>query len=81
MAKVISSVRITPLANQRLSRLAARLKQPKAQVIEAALKALEERIFWRSVQESFAQGESIEMRLERELWDSTVSDGLTGERW
>ena len=81
MAKVISSVRITPLANQRLNRLSANLKQPKAQVIEAALTALEERIFWRSVQESFAQGESAEMRLERELWDSTARDGVGGERW
>ena len=81
MAKVVASVRITPLAYQRLTQLAARLRQPKSQVIEEALAVLEERVFWGKVQEAFASGESPAMREERELWDSTAGDGLSGDRW
>ena len=81
MSKVISSVRITPGANDLLNRLAVKLCQPKALVIEEALQTLEERVFWREVQEAFARAESTEMRAERELWDSTTNDGLAGERW
>jgi hypothetical protein len=34
------------------------------------------------VQKAFAAaGESREMAKERELWDSTVNDGLAGDRW
>jgi hypothetical protein len=50
-------------------------------VIEAALKSLEERVFWAEVQEAFANSEPEELRKERQLWDSTVNDGLRGDRW
>jgi predicted DNA-binding protein len=81
MAKVISSVRITPVAYDLLNDLAGKLGKPKAQVIEEALRILEEDVFWREVQEAFACGESPEMRSEREVWDSTASDGLRGDHW
>ena len=81
MSRVISSVRITPVANDLLGELAHQMGQSKAQVIEEALRALEERIFWREVRQAFAGGESEEMREERELWDATVKDGLKKGRW
>jgi predicted transcriptional regulator len=81
MSGAISSVRITPTANQRLNQLAGKLRRPKAQLIEEALEILEEHVFWREVQDAFASGEPGEMRTERELWDSTTHDGLAGERW
>lgn len=76
-----SSVRITPAANQLLSQLSEKLGHSKAQVIEEALRRLEELEFWNSVQAAFDSGETDESRAERELWDSTVSDGLAGGRW
>jgi predicted transcriptional regulator len=81
MPNATASVRITPKANELLDHLAGKLLQAKAQVIEDALQLLEERVFWTEVQESFASGEPEEIRAERELWDSTASDGSTGEPW
>lgn len=81
MAKVASSVRITPIAYNLLNRLSNKLGQPKARVIEEALEFLEERVFWSEVKRAFAAGESKEMRKERKLWDSTANDGLGGDRW
>ncbi|MFN7925995.1 MAG: hypothetical protein U0Q16_38210 [Bryobacteraceae bacterium] len=81
MENVATSVRINAAANALLSDLAVKTGRSKAQVIEEALAALEERLFWTSVQEAFAEGESPEMRAERELWDRTVGDGLKGVPW
>ena len=81
MPNVIASVRITPAAHHRLNHLASKLRRPKSQLIEEALEILEEHVFWREVQDAFARGEPKEMRAERELWDSTATDGLTGDRW
>ena len=81
MAKVASSVRITPIAYNLLTRLSNRLGRPKVRVIEEALESLEERVFWSEVKRAFAAGESKEMREERKLWDSTVNHGLRGDRW
>ncbi len=81
MPLMASNIRITPNANRILMDLAKRLDQPKAQVIERALRQLEDRLFWTEVQKAFSTGESPEMEAERELWDSTAGDGLAGERW
>jgi hypothetical protein len=81
MSRVVSSVRITPPADFLLGELSKQLGKPKAQVIEQALRLLEERIFWREVKQAFARGESEEMRNEHELWDKTVPDGLKKGRW
>lgn len=81
MSAMASNVRVTPDANRILIDLAKRLGQPKAQVIERALRQLEDRIFWAEVQTAFGAGESPERAAERELWDCTVGDGLAGDRW
>lgn len=80
MDRNASSVRINPAAHALLNQLAAHLGSSKADVIEQALAAFEERIFWASVQDSFAQGESAELRRERELWDRTSGDGLRDQK-
>ena len=70
-----------PSANEVLSQSADKLDRTKAQVTDEALQELEERVFWREVQEAFAKGEPEDLRAERELWDCTANDGLAGDRW
>jgi hypothetical protein len=70
-----------PFANEVFSQLADKLDRTKAQVADEALQELEERVFWREVQEAFAKGEPEDLRAERELWDCTANDGLAGDRW
>ena len=55
MENVATSVRIAGDSIGVLSKLSSKLGQSKAQVIEIALKQLEERIFWDEVTESFAR--------------------------
>lgn len=81
MSAAASSVRITPASGEMLDRLAGKLSQAKAQVIEEALRLLEERIFWVEVQTAFADGQPAEIRTEQDLWDRTVNDGLATEPW
>lgn len=73
-----SDVHINPAANALLNQLAAQLGRSKADVIEQALVAFEDRIFWKSVQDSFTQFEAAELRRERKRWDRTSGDGLRG---
>jgi predicted transcriptional regulator len=80
MESIATSVRITATAHALLSELAAETGKPKAQIVEEALRALEESVFWTGVQEAFAEPESKVMRTERELWDQTVGDGLKPRR-
>lgn len=81
MSNAASSVRITSTANHLLDQLADKLGQPKARVIEEALAILEERVFWQEVQSAFAGEETEQSQAERELWSSTVNDGLVGDKW
>lgn len=81
MENVASSVRITNHANRLLSELSSKLGRPKAQVVEEALAALEERLFWTAVHDAYSAVESPEAREEREIWDTTVGDGLSQEKW
>lgn len=53
MESIATSVRIAGDAIDILSALASKLGQSKAQVIEIALKELEERIFWAEVADAF----------------------------
>ena len=39
----------------------------------------EERIFWQEVHDAYAQEEPEAIRIERELWDTTVGDGSEEE--
>ncbi|HEY4361744.1 MAG TPA: ribbon-helix-helix protein, CopG family [Bryobacteraceae bacterium] len=78
METIATSVRITATANALLSALAGKTGKPKAQIVEEALRQWEDKMFWMEVQQAFASTpESPELRAERELWDRTVSDGLT----
>jgi predicted transcriptional regulator len=81
MLNVASNIRITPDANRLLTGLAQRLSRPKAQVIELALRQLDDRFLWADVQKAFSEEETPEMIAEREIWDRTSSDGIAAERW
>lgn len=84
MPDIASSVRITPHANGMVSDLAERLHTSKAQVIETALRALEEKLFWADVHDAYAAmaddpAALASYRDEIAEWDSTLSDGLYPE--
>jgi hypothetical protein len=76
MENIATSVRITATANALLSLLARKTRKPKAQIVEEALRQWEDRTFWAEVQSAFAGPEPDELRAERELWETTVKDGL-----
>jgi predicted transcriptional regulator len=77
MENMATSVRITPAASALLSALAGKTGKSKAQIVEEALRDLEDRLFWTDVRQAFAAGpESEELRAETELWESTVADGF-----
>jgi predicted DNA-binding protein len=86
MPNVATSVRIPEGANSILSALSAKLGQSKAQIVETALKEMEERIFWADVREAFERAaadphEAAEQRDEIVLWEQ-VSDGdFKDEKW
>ena len=82
METIASSVRITGDANGVLSKLAAKLGQSKAQVIQTALQQMEERVFWAEVQEAFAREEaSTEERVESARWDRASDTDFRDEKW
>jgi predicted transcriptional regulator len=86
MTNVATSVRIPGDANDILSGLAAKLGKSKAQVIETALKELEERIFWAEVRGAFERiaadpEEAARQRAEIEIWDRTSDRDFKDETW
>jgi predicted transcriptional regulator len=86
MENVATSVRIAGDANGILSKLAAKLGKSKAQVIETALKELEERIFWAEVKGAFEHissdpEEAGRQKAEIELWDQTSDRDFKDEVW
>ena len=87
MQDVATSVRINSSAMDILSSLAAKLGQPKAQIIEIALRELEERTFWADVQRAFEQAASDPLqsgvrRTEIALWDkASQQDFQDAEKW
>jgi|RhiMethySRZTD1v2_1073278.scaffolds.fasta_scaffold2985166_2 predicted transcriptional regulator len=81
METIASSVRITADANRMLQDLSAKLGRSKAQIVEEALADLEDRIFWEAVNDAYAEEETPESKEEREIWDTTVGDGLSQEKW
>lgn len=81
-----TSVRIAGDAIDVLSKLSDKLAKPKAQVIERALKEMEERIFWDEVSRAFDRiaadpAETAQMRAEAELWENGAARDLSGEEW
>jgi predicted transcriptional regulator len=86
MENAATSVRIAGDAIRVLSDLSTKLAQPKAQVIERALKELEERIFWSEVEEAFARtaadpDEAARQKAEIELWDRISDQDFKDEKW
>ena len=86
MENVATSVRIAGDSIGVLSKLSSKLGQSKAQVIEIALKQLEERIFWDEVTESFARiavspEESARRREEIRLWEHGTAADFEAEEW
>lgn len=77
MENVARSVRITTDADTLLTALAAKTGKPKAQIVQEALRDLEDRIFWSEVQAAFESG--TETAAETALWDTTVPDGFKHE--
>jgi predicted DNA-binding protein len=86
MITVATSVRITSDAMARLSKLSAKLGQPKAQVIQRALQEMEERVFWAEVQEAFAleanDPEALaRARAEIASWERASEADFGDEKW
>jgi hypothetical protein len=84
MRDMAKSVRITADADCILELLTAKLRQPKAQVLEKALKELEERIFWSETAEAFATAgkqEPSQGANDTELWDRGTTRDFSGEEW
>jgi predicted transcriptional regulator len=82
MDNVATSVRITGDANVVATSLAQRMGSSKARVIEVALRALEERLFWDDVKAAYAGlAEDVpglaRYRQEIAEWDETLQDGLS----
>ena len=86
MENVATSVRIAGDAIAVLSKLSQKLGQSKAQVIETALKEMEERLFWEETREAFARiaadpaGSSLQ-RAEAELWEQGTARDFASEEW
>ena len=86
MVNVPTSVRIPVAANGTLSQLSVKLGKSKAQVIETALKELEERIFWAEVRGAFERiaadpEEAARQKAEIEIWDRTSDSDFKDEVW
>ncbi len=86
MENIASSVRINADALAILSGLASKLGRPKAQVIELALRDLEEKTFWAAVGCAFEQSandpaESARQGAEIALWDRASDADFQDERW
>jgi predicted transcriptional regulator len=81
MENVASSVRISADAVHTLAKLAAKLGQPKARIIQRALQELEERVFWSEVQEAFARDAEGVTQAEFAEWEKASEADLRDETW
>lgn len=86
MESIATSVRVAGDAIGILSRLSEQLGQSKAQVIELALRQLEECIFWREVRDSFDRiasdpQEAESQRTESDGWERGTAADFHGEEW
>ncbi len=81
MREVATSVRISPHANEILSRLAKKMGKSKSGIVEDALAALEQNAFAQEVRRAYAdlrQDEAgwKEYMSEVAVWDKLTADGL-----
>ena len=86
MQNVATSVRINGDAAAILSNLASKLCRPKAQIIEMALRDLEDRTFWPDVQRAFENladdpSESIQTQAEIGIWERGSQTDFKDEQW
>ena len=86
MSNIATSVRINEDAMDVLSHLATKLGKPKAQVIELALKELEEKTFWADVHRAFEESsaeaaQSAEQNTEIALWERVSETDFRDEKW
>ena len=86
MPNIATSVRINGDAADVLASLAAKLGRPKAQVVEIALRELEERTFWAEVRSAFDQvaddpEEAARQKSEIELWEHSSMADFKDEQW
>ena len=86
MENIATSVRIAGDAIHVLSKLSDKLGQSKSQVIETALKQMEERMFWEEVRHAFDRiaadpEESARQNAEAELWDRGTARDFGAEEW
>jgi predicted transcriptional regulator len=86
MSYVATSVRINGDAADALSGLATKLGQPKAKVIELALRELSDKVFWEDVQRAFEAAaadpeESARQKAEIRLWDRASDADFGDETW
>jgi len=81
MENIATSVRITGDASGILSKLAAKLGQSKAQIIQTALRQMEERLFWADVQDAFAREAAADGANETALWDAASDADFRDEKW
>jgi hypothetical protein len=86
MSNAAARVRIQGDASIILSALTVKLGKSKAQVIEAALKELDEKLFWADVKTAFERTaadpeESARQKAEIELWDRASDRDFKDEAW
>ena len=78
------TVRISEDTHARVRELAARLHQPLARVLEAAVREYERKVFWTQYQCDVAALKADDeawtaQQAEDRLWDGTTADGLEPE--
>lgn len=82
MQSATSSVRVSAISYAILDNLASQTGQSRAQIVERALRELEERLFWAEVQAAYENRETVaEAKAEAEVWDCTLMDGLESYPW
>lgn len=84
MQNAATSVRIPSDAIDTLSALSSKLGKSKAQVVEVALKHLEEKVFWDEVRDAFERSaanpaESARQKTEIALWEAASGQDLSRE--
>lgn len=79
-----ATVRISPETHEKLKQLAEESGEPMPAVLDKAIEAYRRRRFLEEVNRSYAALRRdpkawAEELAERELWDSTLADGLEGD--
>ena len=81
MNSIATSVRVSPDAYEVLNALSDKMGRSKAQVVELALRRLEEQTFWSEFHAAFNDDGAVAQGIRDQAaeWDATVGDGLASE--